>query len=275
MKKGLLFVMVWLVIIFGLSACAKPKIDSPLVGSWTAIKYEAAGMALDAEDIGESTLEIKSDGKVTAIFMGEGGNGSWKETDSGMVLKTGEEEIPLSYVKGQLVLDYEGMIITYQKDGVAIAPSETAEVKPTDAIPTEGLNVDPAHIGVYGIISAVQDGKSLDYGELKKLGLHNYYVELKEDGTCVVRMDSTAACHWKTGVINADATDEVLEYAVNGDVLTISMDKLTIVYSKGERSDVGADGADLTATQAKWNGTWYGYMWVTTGSGKYADYTDL
>lgn len=274
MRRVLLIFSACLLLVMSIAGCSKPESNSPLVGKWTAIEYSAAGLTIDSAELGESTLDIRANGKLTAMFMGEGGDGSWKETEDGMILKTGGEEIPLSLVDGRLVMDYEGLTITYQKDGEEVAvntkvPEPTAVPEP-DA--TEAEVMDPDVSGRYGIISAVQNGNTIDPAGLKAAYLDFYYIELKSDGTCIVQLDSEAPCTWKDGVISADENNETINYEIAGELLTTSIGDLTMVFSKNAKPVTPEVG--LAPVQDNWNGTWYGLLWITLSSGEYKEYED-
>lgn len=106
-----------LCLLLSLTACGGKTADSPYVGTWNATKYSALGIDIAVEEMGASTLEFKAGGRMTADFMGQSGSGKWEETDSGLVIKSGGEEIPCTIEGSELVLDYSGVSIYFEKEG--------------------------------------------------------------------------------------------------------------------------------------------------------------
>ncbi len=119
MKKRNTFRMIGLVLavlmMAGLFTACSKKIDSPTVGTWKAVSYESMGITLAPEDVGESQLEFKDNGKVEAEFMGEKGSGKWVDIDGGVKIDEGDDALELTYEGDQLVLDIEGVKMFFEK----------------------------------------------------------------------------------------------------------------------------------------------------------------
>ena len=62
MKKLVPFTLLAVTTVLLFTACGKS--NSKYVGTWEAVKYEAYGMELTPDEIGESTMEFKSGGTV-------------------------------------------------------------------------------------------------------------------------------------------------------------------------------------------------------------------
>lgn len=113
-KRVLVMALVAMMLLVLVAACGAS--ESPYVGSWNATKYEAYGIELGVEDIGESTMEFKSDGTMTVDLLGETGSGNWEETENGLKIIDDTDELELTFSDDVLVLEYDGVKMYFQKD---------------------------------------------------------------------------------------------------------------------------------------------------------------
>ena len=121
MKKTvskLLVALLLMTTLFALVSCGGSK--SEYVGTWNAVEIEAYGVTMTPEDAGmEFTVEIKSDGTLTATTNGEDdGAGKWEETENGITITddTGEALDASLNDDGQLVLNLYGVEIKMEKE---------------------------------------------------------------------------------------------------------------------------------------------------------------
>ena len=113
--KVLVVTMILSVGLFALAACGGG--DSPYVGTWNAVKFEAYGIEMTPEDAGlEFTVEIKSNGKITATTNGEAdGAGTWEATDDGITITSDDSEYTATLEEDQLVMEMEGIKFYLEK----------------------------------------------------------------------------------------------------------------------------------------------------------------
>ena len=90
---------------------------SEYLGTWKATTAEYSGMSFDTEDlIGEFSLTLEANGNVKAVVAGESEKGEWEPTDDGILVKDSSDEMEFTKKDGNLVLDYEGVTITFEKE---------------------------------------------------------------------------------------------------------------------------------------------------------------
>lgn len=89
--------------------------------------------------------------------------------------------------------------------------------------------------GYYVIDSAKDDDTEMKADELKELGLEGYVI-LNKDGTGTISLEGgePSDIEWGDGKLKAD--DEEVEYTINGDILTIEIEGLTINYKKSNET---------------------------------------
>lgn len=112
----ILVVVMMMTMLFALVSCGGSK--SQYVGTWTATEIEAYGMTMTPEEAGmEFTIDIKSDGTITATTNGEDdGAGEWEETETGIkIISQGEEMQAELDDDGNLVLDLYGIKFVMEK----------------------------------------------------------------------------------------------------------------------------------------------------------------
>ena len=106
------------------------------------------------------------------------------------------------------------------------------------------------------------------------------YIEIKSGGKCVLSAgDEPYECTYTLdgNAIEIDMGDgEVMKGTVTADTVTIEDESegntMLLVFEKGGTLSVSPppDGNNTaTAVQEKWNGVWYGYMWLTEFYGAY------
>lgn len=114
MKKLVPFTLLAVTTVLLFTACGKS--NSKYVGTWEAVKYEAYGMELTPDEIGESTMEFKSGGTVKLEFMGDAGSGKWEETDDGVKISDSDVEYELvADDDGYLELEESGVTMYFEK----------------------------------------------------------------------------------------------------------------------------------------------------------------
>jgi len=121
MKKTLAKILVLTVVLatgmFMLAACGGG--DSPYVGTWKAVKFEAYGVTMTPDEAGLTfSVDVKSNGDITATTNGEDdGAGEWEATDDGIkITSQGSEYTATINDDGQLVLEMEGIKFYMEKE---------------------------------------------------------------------------------------------------------------------------------------------------------------
>lgn len=100
------------IMILSLMACAN---KNPYIGTWKGVSVNYFGVQMSGEDIGEAIMEIKDKENVTVSFNGEGGDGTWQETEDGITIEIGGETITCKKVEEALEMDLDGVILVFEK----------------------------------------------------------------------------------------------------------------------------------------------------------------
>lgn len=117
MKKFMAFATAG-VLVLSMTGCGggKDMSGSEFVGEWKATGYEMWEMEMSAEDMGETTVNLKADGKADLTLMEEEiKNAKWDETENGITIKKGGVEIEGYMEDGGLTLTYSDIYIYLQK----------------------------------------------------------------------------------------------------------------------------------------------------------------
>lgn len=129
--KKLLTLCLALMMVFALTACGGKYADSQYTGHWEAASYEAMGVQLDKSQVGEASMDLEANGKLSANFLGQEGTGEWSETDSGIHISS-DIELDCPFDGGTLKMEYQGVTINFQKTDAADAEAENGEETPED-----------------------------------------------------------------------------------------------------------------------------------------------
>jgi len=122
MKKqlSLLFATLFtLSLVLGLCACGGGEAaDDPNVGTYICTTAEMEGISLPVESFATNgiTLELKDSGTATLDFDGESGSGSWTLDGTAFSLEADGIECPGTLEDGVLILDLEGVMLTFEKE---------------------------------------------------------------------------------------------------------------------------------------------------------------
>ena len=90
---------------------------SAYVGDWLAVSCEYMGFSVAVSDVlgGDVLISLYEDGTAVVTMDGESQSGSWEETEDGLLLG-GYADIQVeSAGEGQMVVEYEGISITFEK----------------------------------------------------------------------------------------------------------------------------------------------------------------
>ena len=113
-----------------LVACGGNKYaDSKYVGTWNATTASYGAFSVDVSSImDEFAVDLSEDGSATAKVNGESGNGTWEETETGIVIQGGigeTENLEFTDKDGKLTIEYSGATITFEKrEGTQAADKE-------------------------------------------------------------------------------------------------------------------------------------------------------
>ena len=111
MRKVLAFASA-AVMVLGMTACGgKDLSGSPYAGKWVAEGYEMWEIEMGSEDLGETSVDLHTDGKAEMVLMDETVNVNWDETDSGIEISGGGITIEGHMESKYLVLTYSDVCI--------------------------------------------------------------------------------------------------------------------------------------------------------------------
>lgn len=113
MKKYVSILML-AVVMMVFAGCGGTKSDAPVVGDWKLTSVEAAGVTMSADEFAQAagtdvdmTLNIKDNGKFTANFQGESGDGKWTYEEPTLTLSSGDDTMTGNYADGKITLTVE------------------------------------------------------------------------------------------------------------------------------------------------------------------------
>lgn len=94
-----------------------PYADSPYLGTWAATTCSYSGYEFGVEDIigGEFEVTLDENGNVAASVVDESEEGTWEPTETGLKIKDSRSEMEFTDKDGKLILDYDGVEITFEK----------------------------------------------------------------------------------------------------------------------------------------------------------------
>lgn len=267
-KKTLTIILVLMVLL----GCRIPgKSKDPNIGVWTAATAEIFGDVYEADEIfdGDFVIELMKNGKCELRAEGEIEACKW-EIKKNVITITGvgdDDTIEAIINDGVMVIEdfaETGVKITLEKD-------VTTTSKPAAPAP-----VVAAEVGYWVTDAIIIAGDRYDGELLKELGMR-YGIWFYEDNTVEMQTDEHLAGTWKDGEIRCqeDGEEFVNYYELDGDSLTIVIgegdDTMTLIFVRGNEADIES----VSVVQDLWNGTWYGYYWVTEGIGIYEGAEDF
>lgn len=260
MKRTVLITLA-LILLLSFTSCGNSDSDDPNVGTWSAVSATMLGIEMEVSELFEGgvSLELKANGKFSMDVDGEKGNGKWSL--DGEVLKlTSDVDISGTIKNGVLTLTNlldMGVDISFVKDGAEPPPS--------------GASAGEA--GYYVLHSGTEDGITVTADEL---GVE-WYIVLKENGDAEIMLDRLATGTWKSGKITctSDGTTEKLNYAIDGDELTLDIEGLVLRFVRSNDAPPASKPASSGSSSAPekdlpeylqwWDGNWYGY-WEISGT---------
>ena len=114
MRNSVILMLMAVTAVLLFTACGKS--NSKYVGTWEAVKYEAYGVEMTTDEVGESTMEFNSNGTVDLEFMGETGSGNWEETEDGVKISDSDAEYELVFDDDDyLELEESGVTMYFEK----------------------------------------------------------------------------------------------------------------------------------------------------------------
>ena len=115
MRKVLAFASA-AVMAISMTACGgKDLSGSPYAGKWVAEGYEMWDIEMGSEDLGETSVNLNTDGKAQMVLMDETVNVNWDETDTGIEISGGGITIEGHMEDDYLVLTYADGCIYLEK----------------------------------------------------------------------------------------------------------------------------------------------------------------
>ena len=150
-----------------LSLCACGGEPEPYFGLYNAVSMEYSGLSLDTE----GWLEIKSATKMVVFLEGDEYSGKYELDGENFVYSQGGSDYNGTLKGDVIVLDFDGLIITYLKEG-ATMPVETREYVLPEAA---------ADAKIYVATSGIIEEMECDELTLESLG--DFYIVLNTDGS--------------------------------------------------------------------------------------------
>lgn len=255
-----LAIVLTLAMLTGCGKSAPAVSDDPNIGVWKATKVEMFGDESDADEVfdGGFEIELKAGGKCELRAESKKDSYTWAIQGNTLTISASGADFISATIKDSVMVigDFmgTGMKITLEKEG---------------AVTSNPANAPAAlDAGYYVIDSMTIDGERYDAESLKGMGI-SYYIRLNEDNAAEISTDTLIKGTWKDGEIHyqQEGEDVINEYVLEGDTLTIEIvdgdSEATLVFKRGSEPE------PETAAQAKWNGSWYGYIWVTEGFGSF------
>jgi len=114
--KRVMVVLAVLIMAVGMTACGGGGEESPYAGTYKATTAEYAGIELEIDSLfpGGFSIIIENGGKCSVDIEGEVDNGRWEEVD-GVVVIDGELEFNIDIEAGTGTMDYEGVVMNFEK----------------------------------------------------------------------------------------------------------------------------------------------------------------
>ncbi len=112
--KKLLALAMLLICLLNLAACGSKLKNSQYLGSWKGTSAEYSGIEMTVDDVvGETILTFEADGSCSVSIAGSTQSGSWEETETGVSIDGGSQELTLT--DGKLVMTMDGVTIYFEK----------------------------------------------------------------------------------------------------------------------------------------------------------------
>lgn len=225
--KKLIAILLSAAMLLGLCACGGPTYDEALLGVYTCYAGEAMGVKMDAAELWDDvcTIELKQGGK-GKVHM-DGDDYSMKYTLAGetITIEVDGETGSGTLKDGLMEVEILDLKLFLAKEGVEV-PSAASDA------------------GYYILTSMTEDGETFDEAMLKELGLYGtMYLVMNEDGTGYMCFgeDDTSSLTWEQGFITMDG--ETAPYTLEGDVLTIEEDGVSMTYTRSNDTPPAAPAA--------------------------------
>ncbi|MBQ7279089.1 MAG: hypothetical protein IJR17_07845 [Clostridia bacterium] len=305
--KRYMCLLLALVLALGLAGCQE-KTKDPLLGTYVGTRAEHEEGMLPVQDVlpdGATGLKLKKGGRCTVTLGGQSASGKWLLEDEEDLTFTFEEEEYYGYVEdGTLLVDFDGVYITFVKEGeLGLGPDAYSEDRQYYAIADRDEMTEVE-------LDLLAMARLLDYN------IYERGLWFGEDGTGVLELPEENLVFSYTGrdlfFENGTGTgytllpdghvqvlyeDHVLSFAPEEEVDKALEADYEDADWDGEEDDFDAepdwedpeDGEDIeplplaptarpaTAAmdpQSYWNGDWYGY-WYIDSKGRSEGYADL
>jgi len=236
--------------------------DDPNVGMYKAVSCQVMGFDMECD--GEY-IELKKGGKASISLAGDTFNGKWELDGEDITIKQAGDEFTGTLSNGVLVMDFGGLVYTYEREGGAPAASTSNAGGIAGAVQGAAeSNAAAPKEEYYKAVSAVLSGEEYDEEQLSLMG--NLYLCLNSNGTGTINMFGE--------VYDLTYSDKNLiisglscPYTREGKNIVLTMYENTMEYTLAPTdSFVGAPTAansgsgELDPSQLEyWEGDWYGW----------------
>lgn len=205
--KKLLSVLLALAMLLGCVALAE-GVD--YTGVWVLTGAESMGMQMGPSTLAavglDMTMTLNADGTMVVSTMGVEEAGTWAPTDSGIAMTDEEETIHVPYQDGVLMIEDQGTLLMFTREGAAPAVAEAAGYAALAGVPAEAFE------GQWLMSSISMMGMDLPADQL---GM--YMALVLVEGAGIVGTNDTE----DGSVVTAAVTYTVEEVANEGTVLSV------------------------------------------------------
>ena len=244
--------------------------SDPNIGLYNGVSYTHDGVEMSAA---EEWVELKSGGKLEMSLMGDEFSGKWEVDGEDLTVIQAGDSYYGTLKEGVLILDLDGWVFTYVNKDYK-APENGKE-----------SSKDPGAAGYWTLLRCEDDGDMAMDEEtvemLRSLGME-IYLDLKADGTGEFMIeDAPFEVTWNKKTIRDDEGYEY-SYKLKDGQLHLDVEGAVMIFVPGERGGSSAaapggdqvDAGELDPMLAFWEGDWYGWWVVWTGSGSFASMED-
>ena len=245
-----------LILVIVLLFCVGGKED-PNQGIYNGINYTYGGFELDASS---DWIELKSRGKLTMSLLGEEYSGEWELEGEDLVIEQGGDTYYGTLSDNVMVMDFDGVIYTYEKEIQEEDASEKEDVKEEPAQKDEKEEQSEAGGKKYYVaISGVTSGTQMNESTINQMG--GVSLVLNGDGTGTFEMfgQSDEITYDDTTITRYNTP---MAYTVDGDYLHLQVSE-DIEFTLMTKMDaMNRPQEELTLDDmGYWEGDYYGW-WI-------------
>ena len=283
--KKILAVLVAVLLMLSLTACfnlGDISKDDPNLGIYNGVYVDIDGEKMPMDEVyeGENYIHLGAAGHCKFCLEGDEVKATWTLFDEDFTVMLEDERSKGTLKDGVIIIDFleSGIKLCFAKDEVDTeelvgSADESTELEDEASIGTDESSsaVDTPNIAGYYEIYSMQDGDEyFDYDTLEEEGVVGLtYVVLEPDGTGMISVfGDEYSLNYDEDTINVEG--DIAEYTVDGDMLTISIEDVALVFmyaGQGIEDNTAGEGiADITG---------YYEIYAMDNGEEYVDYKTL